>query len=223
MIRTWTRVVWALAGLVLAACASAAQATPESFDPGIAGPSQLTVKLCPIPPFSSGAVVPSYCPTTFAPAWTCPPVGSGDGGAPEACPTPPLTTPDRLPTDLPVDSSLAAVSLSNPSPEASAALSRCVRRSDWDKIAGMAQLPARDLHRFTYTNGHEPELQTDALVWAIQLRGDNDDTVGIALDPLCVVIDGIAWTYPPWGMAGEHYVAPSSFVLPGAALPSPAP
>ena len=104
------------------------------------------------------------------------------------------------------------------------ALDQCVRAEDRGKIVGMAQLPARDVHRFTYTNGNEPELQTDELVWAIQMEGQFlSRRGGQTIDPLCVVIDGAPITYAPYGQVGETFEPPSDFAPPIAALPTLAP
>jgi hypothetical protein len=103
-------------------------------------------------------------------------------------------------------------------------LDQCVRAEDRDKILGMAQLPARDVHRFSYTNGNEPELQTDTLVWAIQLKGAFPARRGgDVIDPLCVVVAGVPYMYAPYGSVGETFVPPADFVPPVAALPSLAP
>jgi hypothetical protein len=125
---------------------------------------------------------------------------------------------------VPVDTSLTAVSLSNPPAGAKEALAMCVRPEDLDKVAGMAQLPAKEVRRFTLTNGNEPELQTDKLVWAIQMKGSSASRTGVdVIDPLCVVIDGISHKYVPYGGVDGKFVPPADFVPATAALPPLAP
>lgn len=144
---------------------------------------------------------------------------SSDTGSVAASPQPALGMPN-----VPVDTSLAAVSLSNPPVGAKEALSMCVRSEDLSKVAGMAQLPANQVHRFTLTNGNEPELQTDKLVWAIQMKGSFASRTGVGIiDPLCVVIDGISHRYVPYGGVDGKFVPPADFVAATAALPSLAP
>ena len=125
--------------------------------------------------------------------------------------------------DVPVDSTLEAVSKTNPDADAAAALDQCVRPGDIDKVVGMAHIPARDVHRFTLTNGKEPELETDALVWAIQLKGGIHSSFGVMLDPLCVVLRGEPIQFVPYGLVGEPFAVPEGFVEAVAALPSLAP
>ncbi len=126
--------------------------------------------------------------------------------------------------DVPVDPTLDAVSKSAPSNDAAKAMGLCLREGELDQVTGMAELPARDVHRFTLTNGKEPELQKESLAWAIQLKGHfwtrRGDEV---IDPLCVVVDGIPLHYAPYGHVGERFVPPSDFLPPEAALPSLAP
>src|SRR5262245_27064912 len=63
---------------------------------------------------------------------------------------------------VPVDWSLTPVSRGNPGAEARAALDLCVRPEDSGAVAGMALLPsARDVKKYMFTNGKEPELQDD--------------------------------------------------------------
>ena len=141
--------------------------------------------------------------------------------------------------DVPVDPTLKAVSRTNPPADAKEALNLCVREGELDNVVGMAQLPARDVHRFSLTNGKEPELQTDTLVWAIQFKGTFFSRGGAdVIDPLCVVIDltaahggyvagtssiGTAIHYVPYGRVGETFTPPKDFVPAVAALPPLAP
>ena len=145
------------------------------------------------------------------------------GGAPEATETANPTiaaTPGMGIPNVPVDPSLQPVSLSNPPPGAMAALAICVRPEDMGKVAGMAQLPANQLHRFMLTNGNEPELKTDTLVWAIQMKGlFPSRAVADIIDPLCVIVNGIPSRYAPYGAASRPFTPPADFVGPEAALP----
>lgn len=138
----------------------------------------------------------------------------------------------RLP-DVPVDTSLEAVSRTSLTASAKVALNLCVAPANLDQVVGMARLPANQVHRFTLTNGREPELQTDALVWAIQLKGLLPERASDAwIDPLCVVVQAVPPAFPlgatryqflPYGTLGEFFSPPRDFVWPEAALPSLAP
>jgi hypothetical protein len=141
--------------------------------------------------------------------------------SPSAAPAigPASATPPTGFPGLPIDPALAAVSLSNPPAGAAEALDLCVSPGVEDEVAGMAQLPASEVHRFTLTNGKEPELQTDSLVWAIQLEGLIPSRFGRLIDPLCVVIDGVRVTYEPYGSEGQQVVTLPGFVEPTSALP----
>lgn len=88
-----------------------------------------------------------------------------------------------------------------------------------DLVAGMAQLPARDVRRFMLTNGNEPELQTDALVWAIQYDGVIPGRRGDTIDPLCVLVGAETYIYAPYGVEGQPFSPPPDFTGPAAALP----
>jgi hypothetical protein len=118
---------------------------------------------------------------------------------------------------LPVDPSLKPVSASDPA--AAAALHLCVRLDQFPLVAGMAHLPGRDVHRFMLTNGNEPELATDELVWAIQLQGPIQERQFTVIDPLCVVVGAEAFHYVPYGVQGEAFSPPPGFVEPEVALP----
>ena len=80
-------------------------------------------------------------------------------------------------------------------------------------------LPATELHRYTLTNGKEPELANAGLIWAIQLEGHIPMRVGTAIDPLCVVINGERTIYVPYGLEGEPFSNPYNFEWPQWALP----
>jgi hypothetical protein len=133
---------------------------------------------------------------------------------------------------VPVDTSLDAVSRSNPSAGAKEAMDLCVGPENLDQVVGMAQLPGNQVHRFTLTNGREPELQSDALVWAIQSKGLLPARSGTWIDPLCVVVQAVPPAFPlgatpyhflPYGTLGEFFSPPPDFIWPEAALPSLAP
>lgn len=125
--------------------------------------------------------------------------------------------------DVPLDTNLVPVSRSNPSPEAKTALELCVRPGD--EVAGMARLAsARDVQKYMLTNGREPELQVGVPVWVVQLRGAITYPFGTVLNPVCVVKDGDATIYLPYGSAdASGWSPPSDFVGPRFALPPLAP
>jgi len=132
------------------------------------------------------------------------------------------TAPD-MPA-APVDSSLAPVSMSNPPADAKTALDACVRPGD--TVAGMARLAsARDAHKYMLSNGREPELQADVPVWMVQLSGVWTFRGRTAFNPVCIVINGEATFYAPYGTVsdGPNWSPPSDFVAPALALPPLAP
>jgi hypothetical protein len=124
---------------------------------------------------------------------------------------------------LPIDKSLTAVSPDDPA--VAVALDLCVRADQRSLVVGMARMPAREVHRFMLSNGKEPELATDELIWAIQLQGDvlistrAPSGSTLVVDPLCVVIAGRGLTYAPYGHEGTPFSPPPDFVWPEVALP----
>ncbi len=130
----------------------------------------------------------------------------------------PLVTPRTGFRGLPVDTTLTPVSLGNPPNDAERAMALCVRGLE-DRVAGMAKLPAREVHRFMLTNGNEPELQTDAAVWAVQYEGAIPGRRGNPIDALCVAVGTDRYLYAPYGVADAPFSAPPDFVPPTAALP----
>lgn len=125
-----------------------------------------------------------------------------------------------LPIDLPIDQTLIGVSRSNPAPAAQSAMDACLRSGEIDAVIGMAQLPAREVRRFMLTNGNEPELQGEQLVWAVQLKGDISYRGRAITDPLCVVLaNGRPVIFAPYGQAGERFTPPEGFIQPTVALP----
>ena len=126
--------------------------------------------------------------------------------------------------NVPVDTSLEPISRSTPSQAAAAALALCVREGEIHLVSGMAQLPAREVHRFMLTNGKEPELQDDALVFAVQFKGAIPERYGAMIDPLCVVFeDGTRFYYMPYGTQEKPSKVPSDFTAATVALPPLAP
>jgi hypothetical protein len=129
--------------------------------------------------------------------------------------------------DVPIDRTLTPVSRSNPSEEAKAALDRCVKPEEMSLVVGMARLPsARDVRRYTLTNGNEPELQDEVPVWAVQLKGEVWYRFGTVFHPLCVVKNGEALLFAPYGgrhQDGSVWYPPADFTPPILALPPLAP
>ena len=159
-----------------------------------------------LPPTSVGAAPPpssvvSALPTT---------VGSGTGEVP------------ALPV-APVDATLIAISKSSMGPDAKSAFDLCVRPGDETSVAGMALVPsAHRVRSYMLTNGNEPELQDDSPVWVIQFHGVIAVRSGLALNPVCVVKNGEATVFMPYGLAGDpaSQMTPQGFVAPTLALPS---
>jgi hypothetical protein len=75
---------------------------------------------------------------------------------------------------------------------------------------------ARDVPRYARMFGTEPELQTDAPAWVIQLVGRIDYREYWANNPVCVVIDGRSWIFAP-----EAYGGPSAETGQDAVNPNP--
>lgn len=122
---------------------------------------------------------------------------------------------------VPVDASLVAVSRSTPSAEAEEALNLCVRPQDYAAVAGMARLAnGGEVKKYMLTNGAEPELEVDAPVWMVQLKGPIHYRWGTPFNPVCVVIDGVPTIYVPYGSVERPDTpAPPDFVAPKLALP----
>ena len=99
----------------------------------------------------------------------------------------------------PVDTSIAPVSLSNPSPEARQVLDLCQVTPDHvNAVAGMGQIPhARDATHYAGLVGVEPQIQTDAPAWIVQLRGPIDFRIANQtwIDPVCIVVNGAQLFY----------------------------
>lgn len=114
--------------------------------------------------------------------------------------TPPPPTPSPSPAAVggetpTADGTIAAVSASNPSAEAADAMARCqVGESiPLTMVAAMGRVPsARDVPRYVPLTGKEPEIQTDAPAWVIQLSGDipMPQSGEVWRDPVCVVVAG---------------------------------
>jgi hypothetical protein len=151
------------------------------------------------------------------------PRGSEPSNPPESKAPPSSESDEAVPPlpDVPVDASLTPVSASNPSSDAKSALDRCSRPGA--RVAGMAHLKsAREVQKYTRTNGNEPELRIDMPVWVVQLEGLVNYRSGPAFNPLCVVReDGMRLIYLPYGSPG-HPPMPD-FPGPEAALPPLAP
>jgi hypothetical protein len=94
----------------------------------------------------------------------------------------------------PIDTSIDAVSLSDPSPEAADALRIC-RVLDFgaDKVSGMGRIDkARDAVRYATFTGTEPEIRTDAPAWLVAFGGEIPMPMSgeIWIDPTCIVVGG---------------------------------
>jgi hypothetical protein len=164
---------------------------------------------------------PSLEPTVIAPEAT----RVVPSQVPIATASPSWSPAMGLPEGLPIDQTLEPVSRSRPTREAKAVLDMCVPSGDLDAVAGMALLPARDVHRYMLSNGNEPELRgSSLLVWAVQLDGTFLRRRGTVIDPLCVATPNGVWgVFAPYGHVGEPFTPPADFVPPSMALPPLAP
>jgi hypothetical protein len=132
---------------------------------------------------------------------------------------------------LPVGTGLVAVSKSQPSAEAAAAMEFCGVRDEPEKIAGMALVtPARDAYLYVPVVEGQHELQTDKPAWIIALRGEFPQfrPVGESwIDPVCIVVEsgssGFIQTGPGRLRDGTVVTAPPLSNPPTEALPTLAP
>ena len=117
---------------------------------------------------------------------------------------------------------LEPVSRSDMSADAAAALSACVG-TDVDLVQGMGFVArAEDVPLYVPLWGTEPELKAGAAAWVVALSGKVEFPRGFwAMDPICVVIDGIPTIFAPGGYGkGSHEYSPAaSPPRPPASLP----
>jgi hypothetical protein len=94
---------------------------------------------------------------------------------------------------------LAAVSASNPGPDAEAALEKCHigDQIPLDRVVAMAKIPfARDLAHYIPLTGREPQLTEPGPAWVIQVQGDVQERGDeVWTDPTCVVTTNDAGYY----------------------------
>jgi hypothetical protein len=117
---------------------------------------------------------------------------------------------------------LAVVSGTAMPPDAEAALKMCF--VPWGQIAGIGLVPhARDAWWYVPLSGREPEIQTDAPAWLIQVRGPLQAPLDpeIAVDPTCVVIAGQYTLFGTGGSIDQNGVvhSPRTVVHPPGSLP----
>jgi hypothetical protein len=147
-------------------------------------PNARTIEAPSVPSPSQSSIRPSQA------------VATGDI-EPSAALTPPPVRP--LPS-VPIDGTIEPVSRSRPGAAAAAALAACGvdRPPRLDTVAAMGLVShAHDVPRYARMFGTEPELQTDAPAWVIQLAGRIDYAGHWADNPVCVVIGGQHWTFAP--------------------------
>lgn len=160
------------------------------------------------------------------------------GASPGSTATDPAVLPSvgsavTVASPRPIDLSIAAVSRSDPSPAAQAALSACgasgpkgVGVTTAFVISGMGLVPhARDVPEYVPLWGIEPEIQTDKPAWVIQMAGRVDWGDSWGVDPVCVVIDGASSMFEPgtYGRGTQTVVPPTPSRSPTRALPPLAP
>ena len=108
---------------------------------------------------------------------------------------PPTSSASGAPdTSSPMPTGVVGVSASHPSADAAAAMEACQvgQLIPLTQVVGMARLAsARDVPRYVPLTGREPEIQTDAPAWVIQVSGDVSAVRNgeVWKDPTCVVID----------------------------------
>lgn len=101
---------------------------------------------------------------------------------------------------LPVDTSLAAVSRSNPGKEAQAALDLChvTDLYGMDSVTRMAQIPsAIEAPTYVRLTGREPQIQTKDFAWLLEFEGGTPEPYvhSTWFDMVCIVIDGSPMEY----------------------------
>jgi hypothetical protein len=120
----------------------------------------------------------------------------GTSPSPSPASSPTAAAVQTTPTaQLPVDTTIAAVSLLDPSPEAAEALQIChvTENLGPDLVSGMGQIHhARDALRYAPLTGLEPEIKTDAPAWIVTFKGEvpMPMTGEIWVDPTCIVVGG---------------------------------
>ena len=99
-----------------------------------------------------------------------------------------LVAPSGSP-GLPVDPSIAAVSISSHPADAEAAFVACnLRQVGLDHVAGMGLIPsASDMVKYAPLSGREPELRLPGPAWVVQLRGEIPMLLSgeTWIDPIC--------------------------------------
>jgi hypothetical protein len=93
-----------------------------------------------------------------------------------------------------------------------------------DRVAGMGEIgDAREAPRYVNLTGQEPEIQVSEPAWLIQLQGEIPlpRGLGTAIDPTCVVIDGVNYLFMtgPYTADGKTYAplvpaSPPDLLLP---------
>lgn len=113
------------------------------------------------------------------------------------------TAPLRGFMGRPVDSTIAAVSATQPTADAAEVLELCqVGEPQLKDVAGMGLVPsAREIPKYVRLVGVEPELQTDSAAWVVAFEGELAQPMSheVWVDATCIVIDGVAGFYATGG------------------------
>lgn len=170
----------------------------------------------------------------------CVSYAAAPGGSPEATPSilasvpaAPAASDTGRPSakvaERPVDATIAAVSLTTPSPDAASVLLACGATNAKPQllaaIGTMGQVPhAKDVPKYTFLWGQEPELATDEPAWVIQFVGKVDLEEYWAVNPVCVSVGGKARIFAPeqYGV-GDKVENPPMPNTPILSLPTPLP
>ena len=124
--------------------------------------------------------------------------------------------------ELPVDPSIAPISIKNHSAEADKAFAACsVAQYGYETVAGMGLLPsAADLPKYAPFSGKEPQLELPGPVYLVQFKGDiaMPKSGETWVDPVCIRADGDQGYFAVNGIkdANGKFIAP----LPPATPPS---
>lgn len=136
--------------------------------------------------------------------------------------TPIATAPLRGFMGRPVDSTIAAVSATQPTADAAEVLALCqVGEAQLMDVAGMGLVPsARDLPKYVRLVGVEPELQTDSAAWVVAFEGELAQPMSheVWVDATCIVIEGVAGFY---ATGGARDVGSDVLVTPPPVSPEP--
>ena len=166
--------------------------------------------------------------TSLSPVASLDPAGSSpasSAGSSDASATP-ASDPTGATEGVPIDPTVAPVSLSNPPADAARAFEVClvpeiVSRYGSAAITGLGRIEhASDAPRYARLSARNPELQSDRPAWVVQFRGDIRLPGGLTyLDPTCIVVDGGDGGFFGTGGVRDSVSGAVSTPLPDASTP----